>query len=65
MFVVNGQEKSFAAVHTLSELLKELELGDRRVAVMVNDEVVRRANLDATGLSDGDRIEIIEMVGGG
>jgi sulfur carrier protein len=65
MFVVNGREKSFEAVRTVGELLAELKLDNRRVAVMVNDEVVRRAELPATPLKDGDRIEIIQMVGGG
>ena len=36
-----------------------------RVAVMVNDRVLRRSDLDATGLSGGDSVEIVTFAGGG
>ncbi|HEB89108.1 MAG TPA: sulfur carrier protein ThiS, partial [Deltaproteobacteria bacterium] len=37
----------------------------RRVAVAVNRQVVVRSRYDETELSEGDRIEILEAVGGG
>ena len=43
----------------------ELNIQRERVAVVINENVVRRANLDETPINDGDTIEIITMVGGG
>jgi sulfur carrier protein len=42
-----------------------LELGNRRVAVAVNRNVVARSHYATTKLSDGDRVEILGAVGGG
>lgn len=50
---------------TAAALLTELDIKRERVAVVVNENVVRRAELENTPLTDGDMIEIITMVGGG
>lgn len=62
---VNGQEQDFDSIHTAGELLDALEISRVRVAVMLNELVVRRANLDSTELREGDTVEVITMVGGG
>ncbi|WP_233104091.1 sulfur carrier protein ThiS [Haliangium ochraceum] len=43
----------------------QLGLGDRRVAVERNREVVPRAEHASTTLSDGDTLEVVGFVGGG
>ena len=63
--VINGQEKQVENSPNIAQLLLELGLGERRVAVMVNDQIVRREQHDATPLAEGDRVEIVQMVGGG
>lgn len=63
--VVNGSEHHFDGDVTAADLLKSLNLASERVAVVVNETVVRRASLDQTGLNDGDVVEVITMVGGG
>ncbi len=50
---------------TVRELLEKLELAGRRLAVLLDDEVVRKATFDETRVADGNRVEIIQMVGGG
>jgi len=50
---------------SLSALLDELGVDRRLVAVAHNDEVVPRERYDATVLRDGDRVEVVRMVGGG
>lgn len=50
---------------TVAALIASLELGDRRVAVEVNGEVVPRAAHAAHVLSAGDRVEVVTFVGGG
>jgi thiamine biosynthesis protein ThiS len=62
---INGHERRLTAGTTLRGLLDELSLEPVRVAVEVNRELVRRAELDQTVVGDGDRIEIVTFVGGG
>lgn len=62
---VNGNEQEFNGIKTAGDLLSELKIPRERVAVMVNESVIRRTNLDSAELNDGDTVEVITMVGGG
>jgi sulfur carrier protein len=62
---VNGEDREVAAGTTIADLLGELGFGGRRVAVAVNRGVVPRASLASRTLAAGDRVEILEAVGGG
>jgi sulfur carrier protein len=63
--VVNGQPRSAAEPLPLPALIEELELADRRVAVELNGAIVPRSAWPATQLADGDRLEIVQAIGGG
>ena len=63
--VINGQPRTFEDGTTISVVLAELGLGERRVAVERNREIVPRAEHATTKLAAGDRIEIVTFVGGG
>jgi sulfur carrier protein len=63
--LVNGDEQRLPADSTLRGLLEELGLAGKRVAVALNREVVPRSGYAATALCAGDRVEILEAVGGG
>lgn len=63
--LVNGELRAVAAGLTVEELLHELGFGERRVAVAVNRDVVPRGERAERGLEAGDRVEILEAVGGG
>ena len=63
--VINGQARAIAEGTTIAALIEELGLGDRRVAVERNREVVPRAQHAATVLVVGDRVELVTFVGGG
>ena len=63
--VINGQSRTVNAGTTVAALIGELGLGDRKVAVERNREVVPRAQHATTVLADGDRLEIVTFVGGG
>ena len=63
--VINGKARTVAEGTTVSALLGELGLGDKRVAVERNLEVVPRALHATTTLTDGDRLEVVTFVGGG
>jgi thiamine biosynthesis protein ThiS len=62
---LNGADREFDSVRTAADLLTALDIMRERVAIMVNETVIRRANLDTTDLHDGDIVEVITMVGGG
>jgi thiamine biosynthesis protein ThiS len=63
--VLNGAPREVTAAITAGALLAELGLEPRTVVVERNEEVIRRADLQATVLSAGDRVEIIQMIAGG
>ena len=62
---VNGQGREIATGSTVANLLGELGVTQPHVAVEVNLEVVPRAEHSETVLSDGDRVEVVTLVGGG
>ncbi|MBK8914107.1 MAG: sulfur carrier protein ThiS [Phycisphaerales bacterium] len=62
---VNGEPRSIAAGSSVAMLLAEHGLHPQRVAVEVNERLVRRADFDAAVLCPRDRIEIVTLVGGG
>ena len=61
---VNGDTRETAA-RTILALVEELGLDIRKVAVERNLEIVPRSLHGETALSDGDRIEVVQFVGGG
>lgn len=63
--VVNGRPRDVAEGLTLAELLAELGLGGKYVAIERNLEVVPRARHAEQRLAPGDRLEIVTLVGGG
>ncbi len=62
---VNGEERSFEGVATISALVTALGLDTKKLAVERNLEIVPRSAYGATPLADGDRMEIVAFVGGG
>lgn len=61
---LNGEDRPFTG-KTVGDLLSELGLAGKRVAVERNRELVLRSELETTPLASGDEIEIIHFVGGG
>jgi thiamine biosynthesis protein ThiS len=62
---VNGQTRQLAADTSLAGLLQALELDPRLVVVEHNRKIVRRPELGATALAEGDAVEVVHFVGGG
>jgi len=63
--IINGEEKSLESVSSLTSLLQQLGLKADRVAIELNREIVARGVWDSTSLKEGDRLEIVQFVGGG
>ena len=62
---VNGAPRELPAPLTFTQLLGELDLAGRRLAVERNGEIVPRSRFGDARLADGDRIEVVIAVGGG
>ncbi len=62
---LNGEQMDVDAPISVAGLLSALELEPRKIAVEHNLEIVPKSLYGDTVLSDGDRIEIVQFVGGG
>lgn len=62
---VNGERRELSRPATLADLLQQLKIPLRGLAVEVNLQVVPRARHAEHLLADGDRLEIVSLVGGG
>ncbi|MGH8214375.1 MAG: sulfur carrier protein ThiS [Rhodanobacteraceae bacterium] len=62
---LNGQPRECKAATTVAALLTEAGHGERKVAVEVNREIVPRSRHAQQVLQDGDRVEIVQAIGGG
>ncbi len=62
---LNGEPFTIEGDPGLEALLKKLDLRPTRIAVEINRMVVAKADYARTRLSDGDKVEIINFVGGG
>ncbi|MDF1877835.1 sulfur carrier protein ThiS [Sulfurimonas sp. SAG-AH-194-L11] len=63
--IVNGQDKDFAENITIEELLKVLELEGKVMAAAVNMDIVKQNSWNTHRLNDGDKLELLDFVGGG
>jgi sulfur carrier protein len=63
--LVNGAPQELAEGSTVLELLQQLELTGKRLAVEVNADIVPRSRHAETRLQPGDKIEIVHAIGGG
>ena len=63
--LVNGQPVSVASPATVAQVLEQLQLPHLRVAVELNQDVIPRSQWSAREVHEGDRIEVVQFVGGG
>ena len=62
---INGEIKELEGEVHLDRLLELFSLPSQRIAVELNQEVVRRKDWDSVVVKDADKIEIVHFVGGG
>ncbi len=65
---INGEERDFSEIPvpvTLAALIENLGMKADRVAVELNRDIVARDRWSATELHEGDRLEVVQFVGGG
>jgi len=62
---VNGELFEISNAATVMELLHEFRMQPGRVAVEVNLSIIRKGDYSTFRLNDGDKVEIVNFVGGG
>jgi len=63
--LINGNEEVVLVGTTIKTYLLNHQINPNVVACELNLKVIRRQNLDAVVLKEGDQLEIIRMIGGG
>jgi sulfur carrier protein len=62
---VNGETRTCSPQSRLPDLLQQLGFNPRLVAVEYNGEILHRQFWTETQMQEGDRLEIVTIVGGG
>lgn len=63
--LLNGEPRHVAEGTTVAQLVHDLGLSERRLAVEINLEIVPRSRHTARCLQPGDRVEVVGAIGGG
>ena len=63
--LINAQEREFDVNITLAHVLKELSLDGKVMAAAVNMNIVKQDSWGSYILNEGDKLELLDFVGGG
>jgi sulfur carrier protein len=63
--LLNGESRPLSSGTQLAQLVNELGLEGKRLAVEINREIIPRSQYANTELKNGDTIEIVHAIGGG
>ena len=63
--ILNGNNKQLEKNTSIIQLLKSLDLYEKRLAVELNQQIVPRSNFADTLLNEQDQVEIVQAIGGG
>ena len=62
---LNGQSRNIGQATTVTRLLEDIGMTGRRIAVEINQHIVPRSVYAEREIRAGDRIEIVQAIGGG
>jgi thiamine biosynthesis protein ThiS len=62
---INGEPRQFPQILSIAELIEQMGLTGKRIALERNGEIAPRSSFATQMLADGDRLEIVVAVGGG
>jgi sulfur carrier protein len=62
---LNGEPKTLADDSTLADLVEDLALTGKRIAIEVNHEIIPRSLHATHALQEGDAVEVVHAIGGG
>ena len=62
---VNGKFRSIPENYKISDLLKDLKIPLKKVAIELNQEIIDKKKINKINLKKNDKIEIVHFIGGG
>ena len=62
---VNGKIKSIPKDYKVSNLLRDINISLKKVAIELNQEIIDKKNISKISLKKDDKIEIVHFIGGG
>ena len=62
---VNGKVKSISDKYKMSDLVKNLKIPMKKVAIELNQEIIDKKKINKIILKKNDKIEIVHFIGGG
>ena len=62
---VNGKFKSISDNYNISDLVKDLKIPLKKVAIELNQEIIDKKKISKIILKKNDKIEIVHFIGGG
>ena len=62
---VNGKVKSITDNYNMLDLVKNLKIPMKKVAIELNQEIINKKNIGKIILKKNDKIEIVHFIGGG
>ena len=62
---VNGKVKYISDNYHMSDLVKNLKIPVKKVAIELNQEIIDKKNIGKISLKKDDKIEIVHFIGGG
>lgn len=63
--IVNGESKALAEPVSVMQLIQDMDLQGKRIAIEINGEIVPASQHSSVQLSSGDSVEIVGAIGGG
>ena len=62
---INGDNTTFDSPTSLVQYISSLDIDTKLIAIAYNQTVLRKEEWSSVTLDDGDRIEVVQAVGGG
>ena len=62
---VNGKVKHISDKYKMSDLVKNLKIPMKKVAIELNQEIIDKKKINKIKLNKNDKIEIVHFIGGG
>ena len=63
--ILNGESKIITKNLPLNQLIKNLRISNKSIAVAINGDVIEKSRIEKYLLQNQDKIEIVHAVGGG
>jgi sulfur carrier protein len=63
--IVNGESRTLTEPVSVSQLIQDMDLQGKRIAIEINGEIVPTSQHASVQLSNGDNVEIVGAIGGG